>query len=170
MKCRYSLLLSDTVKVGKDTSVVLTDGVTKLKDVVMDLEDVSSTFYRNVYPANTSRRMRNQNPHLNPRNHPNQLQHPSQMASLSLQSSHDHQYQPDAIPKREGRSVIKWNRLQQRRSRRIKVDYTLRDRMTGSRNGRAVMGGREMGRIRLSSGTRVIEGKNSYLEELRTVG
>jgi hypothetical protein len=35
---RYSLLLSDTVKIGKDSSVVLTEGVTRLKDVVMDMD------------------------------------------------------------------------------------------------------------------------------------
>jgi len=35
---RYSLLLSDTVKVGKHSAAVLTDGCTKLKDVVMELE------------------------------------------------------------------------------------------------------------------------------------
>ncbi|KAK6905729.1 FACT complex subunit SPT16 [Kwoniella mangroviensis CBS 8507] len=35
----YSLLLADTVKVGQSGAVVLTEGVTKLNDVVMDLED-----------------------------------------------------------------------------------------------------------------------------------
>jgi hypothetical protein len=38
MLTRYSLLLTDTVKVGKDSAVVLTDGCSKLKDVVMDME------------------------------------------------------------------------------------------------------------------------------------
>ncbi|WRT64164.1 FACT complex subunit SPT16 [Kwoniella shivajii] len=35
----YSLLVSDTVKVGQSGAVVLTEGCTKLSDVVMELED-----------------------------------------------------------------------------------------------------------------------------------
>jgi hypothetical protein len=35
---RYSLLLTDTVKVGHEVSTILTDGCTKLKEVVMELE------------------------------------------------------------------------------------------------------------------------------------
>ncbi|ORX35981.1 FACT complex subunit SPT16 [Kockovaella imperatae] len=35
----YSLLLTDTVKVGKEASTVLTDGCTKLKDVIMELDE-----------------------------------------------------------------------------------------------------------------------------------
>ena len=35
---KYSLLLSDTIKIGKEGSTVLTDGCTKLKDVVMELD------------------------------------------------------------------------------------------------------------------------------------
>jgi hypothetical protein len=38
MALRYSLLLTDTIKVGKDASVILTEGVSKLRDVVMDLD------------------------------------------------------------------------------------------------------------------------------------
>ena len=36
---KYSLLLTDTVKVGKEASTVLTEGCTKAKDIVMDLDD-----------------------------------------------------------------------------------------------------------------------------------
>ncbi|ODO07204.1 FACT complex subunit SPT16 [Cryptococcus wingfieldii CBS 7118] len=35
----YALLLSDTVKVGQNGAAVLTEGATKLNDVVMDMED-----------------------------------------------------------------------------------------------------------------------------------
>lgn len=35
---RYSLLLSDTVKIGQNGAVVLTEGCTRLSDVVMDME------------------------------------------------------------------------------------------------------------------------------------
>ncbi|GFZ43528.1 FACT complex subunit SPT16 [Saitozyma sp. JCM 24511] len=35
----YSLLLTDTIKIGQEVSTVLTDGCTKLKDVVMELDD-----------------------------------------------------------------------------------------------------------------------------------
>ncbi|OCF42303.1 FACT complex subunit SPT16 [Kwoniella heveanensis CBS 569] len=35
----YSLLISDTVKIGQSGAVVLTEGCTKLSDVVMELED-----------------------------------------------------------------------------------------------------------------------------------
>lgn len=34
----YALLLSDTLKIGQEGAVVLTEGCTKLKDVVMELE------------------------------------------------------------------------------------------------------------------------------------
>ena len=39
------MLVSDTVKVGKDTAAVLTDGCTKLKDVVMELEVCGDNLY-----------------------------------------------------------------------------------------------------------------------------
>lgn len=31
-------MLTDTVKIGRETATVLTEGVTRLKDVVMELE------------------------------------------------------------------------------------------------------------------------------------
>jgi hypothetical protein len=34
---RYSLQLIDTVKIGKNTSTILTDGCTKITDIVMEL-------------------------------------------------------------------------------------------------------------------------------------
>jgi len=37
-EARYSLLVSDTVKVGRETASVLTEGITRLKDVVMELD------------------------------------------------------------------------------------------------------------------------------------
>jgi nucleosome binding factor SPN SPT16 subunit len=35
---KYALLISDTVKIGLEGAAVLTEGCTKLKDVVMELE------------------------------------------------------------------------------------------------------------------------------------
>ena len=40
---RYSLLVSDTVKVGRETASVLTEGITRLKDVVMELDVSGAT-------------------------------------------------------------------------------------------------------------------------------
>lgn len=43
MECRYALLLSDTVKIGKETGILITEGTKKVHEVVLDEENVSMT-------------------------------------------------------------------------------------------------------------------------------
>ena len=48
---RYSLLVADTVKIGQQTSTVLTDGCTRLRDVVTELDvRPSLTFKASAHP------------------------------------------------------------------------------------------------------------------------
>ena len=63
---RYSLMINDTVRIGKEASTVLTEGCTKLSDVVMELE-VSSRFPQSCGANENSRTTRTMSPNLFPK-------------------------------------------------------------------------------------------------------
>ena len=115
---RYSLLVSDTVKVGRETATVLTEGITRLKDVVMELDVSGDAPPRRCADGRT---MRNQNPL------PSQRKSPTAMSSPVRKQSHLSRAARARAPlladgfcraRREVDIESRWSRLRPRRSRR----------------------------------------------------
>ena len=158
---RYSLLLSDTIKVGKEGSTVLTDGCTKLKDVVMEL-DVSR-----IIRARLIVRRRSQSRSANHRRNRRALEMLNRMAKPSHRSSRgkNRRQEVGSCPVRHAaESGSKWSRPRVKRSRRTNNGFINNVSRMVWPSGRAVTAERQMERTRLSSGTRVIDERSNCHE------